>query len=93
MSAMRTVALPDAEADLYRLVEAVEIGAETEIVIARDGRPVARLLPFAARPPVGRRVGAAKGLWRAPDPDAALDDAAAANFDLRQASQSSGQDT
>jgi antitoxin (DNA-binding transcriptional repressor) of toxin-antitoxin stability system len=46
-------------AHLSRLVEAIETGAATEVVIARNGRPVARLtaLPGPERP---RRLGVAR---------------------------------
>jgi prevent-host-death family protein len=42
---MVIVNLLDAKSNLSRLVEAVESGAEAEIVIARDGRPSAKLVP------------------------------------------------
>ena len=41
-------------------VEALESGAETEIIIARNGKPAARLVPFRAKP-LGVRIGVAKG--------------------------------
>ncbi len=41
---MTTVNMLEAKTQLSRLVEAVETGAETEIIIARNGRPVARLV-------------------------------------------------
>jgi prevent-host-death family protein len=56
----------EAKTHLSRLVEAIETGAETEVVIARNGRPVARLtsLQSAERP---RRLGIARGQITAPD--------------------------
>ena len=39
---MPFVNIYEAKSNLSRLVEAVERGAEAEIVIARSGRPVAR---------------------------------------------------
>ncbi|NWG53452.1 MAG: type II toxin-antitoxin system prevent-host-death family antitoxin [Hydrogenophilaceae bacterium] len=74
---MTIVNMLDAKTHLSRLVEAVESGAEKEIVIARNGRPVARLVPVA-RAKAGPRIGIAKGRFKAPEPDAALDAAAAA---------------
>lgn len=56
----------EAKSNLSRLVEAVETGRETEIVIARNGRPAARLVPLAA-PASGRRIGVAKGEFVVPD--------------------------
>ena len=67
----------EAESNLSRLVEAVESGAE--IVIARNGRPAARLVPIAAGAN-GQRIGVAKGKFVAPEPDAALDAEVAAAF-------------
>jgi prevent-host-death family protein len=56
----------EAKTNLSRLVEAVESGAETEIVIARNGRPAARLVAVR-RPNTGRRLGVAKGAFTLPD--------------------------
>jgi prevent-host-death family protein len=62
---MRAVNMLEAKSSLSRLVEAVETGAEAEIVIARNGRPAARLLaiqPFRT----GKRIGVAKGKFKVP---------------------------
>ena len=74
---MPTVNMFEAKTQLSRLVEAVETGVEAEIVIARNGRPVARLVPIA---PVARgpRIGIAKGRFTAPADINAYDDAIAA---------------
>ena len=50
---MHTVNMLQAKTSLSRLVEAIELGQEHEIVIARNGRPVARLVPMDL-PPVGQ---------------------------------------
>ncbi|QFY44060.1 type II toxin-antitoxin system prevent-host-death family antitoxin [Candidatus Methylospira mobilis] len=63
---MHTVNMLQAKSSLSRLVEAVEQGLEREIVIARNGRPAAKLVPIDA-PPSGKRIGVAKGLFEAPD--------------------------
>ncbi len=63
---MATVNMLEAKSNLSRLVEAVESGAETEIVIARNGRPAARLVPIR-QAPRGRRLGIAKGKFAVPD--------------------------
>jgi len=62
----RTVNMLEAKTHLSRLVEAIETGAATEVVIARNGRPVARLiaLPGPERP---RRLGVARGQFTVPD--------------------------
>jgi prevent-host-death family protein len=62
---MTTVNMLEAKTQLSRLVEAVETGAEAEIVIARNGRPVARLVPYA-QPAAGPRIGIAKGQFKLP---------------------------
>ena len=48
----------EAKTSFSKLLRRVQQGEE--IVIARAGRPVARLVPFA-RPPSGRKPGGAKG--------------------------------
>lgn len=63
---MRTVNIFEAKTNLSRLVEAIATGAEAEIVIARNGRPVARLVPLAVAP-AGRRLGVACGAFVVPD--------------------------
>ena len=64
---MDQVNIHDAKTHLSRLIERVEAGEE--IVIARGGRPVARLVPLASRT-APRRPGRWKGkLWMAPDWD------------------------
>lgn len=71
---MGVVNLLEAKSNLSRLVEAVESGAEREIVIARNGRPAARLVPLAAVSQ-GKRIGVAKGKFIIPkdiDADNAL---------------------
>ena len=45
---MATVNMLEAKSNLSRLVEAVESGSEAEIVIARNGRPAAKLVPIRA---------------------------------------------
>jgi prevent-host-death family protein len=63
---MTTVNMLEAKTQLSRLVEAVETGAEAEIIIARNGRPVARLVPIAAAA-AGPRIGIAKGQFAMPE--------------------------
>jgi len=55
-----------AKSSLSRLVEAIEQGQEREIIIARNGRPAAKLVPMDTAP-VGKRIGVAKGLFVVPD--------------------------
>lgn len=64
---MHVVNMLDAKSKLSRLVQAVESGEEKEIVIARNGKPAARLVPLAPPPDVSKRFGIAKGLYNIPD--------------------------
>ena len=43
---MATVNMLEAKTHLSKLVEAVESGAEKEIILARNGKPVARIVPL-----------------------------------------------
>ncbi|WP_347989830.1 type II toxin-antitoxin system Phd/YefM family antitoxin [Methylomonas sp. AM2-LC] len=63
---MQTVNMLQAKSSLSRLVEAIEQGKEREIVIARNGRPAAKLVPMDTAPS-GKRIGVAKGLFVVPD--------------------------
>jgi len=56
----------EAKSNLSRLIEAVESGRESEITIARNGKPAARLVPIPANP-VGKRLGVAEGLFDVPE--------------------------
>ena len=62
---MPTVNMLDAKTNLSKLVEAVETGAETEVIIARNGRPVARLVPMSKEH--GQRIGVARGAFVVPE--------------------------
>ncbi|MDR2187884.1 MAG: type II toxin-antitoxin system Phd/YefM family antitoxin [Azonexus sp.] len=63
---METVNMLQAKSSLSRLVEAIEQGREREIIIARNGRPAARLAPINTMPS-GQRIGVAKGKFVAPE--------------------------
>jgi len=63
---MRVVNMLEAKSNLSRLVEAVERGQQAEIIIARNGRPAARLVAIAALP-AAQRIGIAKGRFTVPD--------------------------
>lgn len=58
---MTTVNMLDAKSQLSRLVQAVETGAEKEIIIARNGKPAARLVPIKQEKP-DRELGKYKHL-------------------------------
>ncbi len=61
------VNMHEAKSTLSRLVEAIELGSELEIIIARNGRPVARILPIEAPRNTQRRIGVAEGHFKVPD--------------------------
>jgi prevent-host-death family protein len=79
---MSIVNMLEAKSNLSRLVEAVESGVETEVIIARNGRPAARLV--AIRPATtGKRIGIAKNKFKAPENIDAENDLIAAIFQGR----------
>lgn len=58
----------DAKSSLSRLVHDLETGGAQEFIIARNGRPAARLVPLhAVNADRGRRLGIAKGRFKVPD--------------------------
>ncbi|MCK9488489.1 MAG: type II toxin-antitoxin system prevent-host-death family antitoxin [Xanthomonadales bacterium] len=63
---MTAINMLEAKTHLSRLVDAIEQGTQKEIIIARNGRPVARLVPVRKGVPA-RRIGVAKGKFRAPE--------------------------
>lgn len=65
---MRTVNMLEAKSSLSRLVEALEQGEEHEIIIARNGRPAAKLVPLniSAEGAALKRIGVAKGIFHVP---------------------------
>jgi prevent-host-death family protein len=58
---MTVVNMHEAKSKLSKLVEAVESGAETEIVLARNGKPAAKIV--AATPTTGKRLGLFDGKY------------------------------
>jgi len=76
---MTIVNMLEAKSNLSRLVEAVENGTETEIIIARNGRPAARLVSLEQKVQ-GQRIGIAKGKFMLPEDFDADNDLIAALF-------------
>jgi prevent-host-death family protein len=65
---METIDIRDAQTQLARLLKRVAAGEE--IVIAKDGKPVARLVAYKEAEPPIRRPGSLKGkIWISPDFD------------------------
>jgi prevent-host-death family protein len=63
---MITINMLQAKSSLSRLIKAIEQGEEHEIVIARNGRPAAKLVPIERSDPV-KRIGIAKSKFEIPD--------------------------
>ena len=63
---MPTFNVLEAKSNLSRLIDAVESGRETEIIIARNGRPAVRLVALAPQS-AGQRLGVARGRFKSPD--------------------------
>lgn len=63
---MTTINMLQAKSNLSRLVESIEQGEEREIIIARNGRPAAKLVPLSSVP-ASNRIGVTKGLFEVPD--------------------------
>lgn len=60
---MTAIGISKAKSNFSRLIAAIETGREAEIVIARNGRPVARLVPMAASADASRRLGLLAGKY------------------------------
>lgn len=74
---MQSVNMLQAKSNLSKLVESIENGSEAEVIIARNGRPVAKLVALEGVV-LGQRIGVAKGCFVAPvDIDASNDQVAA----------------
>ena len=61
---MTQVNVLDTDVSLSRLVELLETQKENEILLARDGKPVAQITLIR---PKGPRIGVAKGKFTVPD--------------------------
>jgi prevent-host-death family protein len=60
---MTTVNMLEAKTKLSKLVEAVESGAEAEVIIARNGKPAAKLVPLDAPKKMPIRIGMYDGIY------------------------------
>jgi len=60
---VHTVNMLEAKTQLSKLVEAVESGAEAEIVIARNGKPAAKLVPIGVEKTKRRPIGFLDGKY------------------------------
>ncbi len=60
------VSVLEAKTNLSNLVKLVESGKEDQIIIARYGKPVVKMV-ICNETPVSKRIGIAKGKFMAPD--------------------------
>jgi prevent-host-death family protein len=63
---MHSVNIFEAKTNLSKLLESIESGREHEVVIARNGKPIARLVSLNPLP-VDKRIGVAKGKFHVPE--------------------------
>ena len=77
MSQSQTVNIHDAKSQLSKLIDSVESHALSSVIIARAGKPVAKLVALE-KPAI--RLGLATGKYAIPEPDAELDQDIANTF-------------
>jgi len=75
---MTIVNMLEAKTKLSKLVEAVESGAEAEIIIARNGKPAAKLVPLDSPIKKPIRIGLLDGQF----PDMSLEEFNAADEEI-----------
>lgn len=56
----------EAKTELSKLIRLIETGKEDQIIIARYGKPVAKMTVYHDTP-VSKRIGIAKGKLKSPD--------------------------
>lgn len=64
---MQTVSLFHAKTNLSKLVDQIASGEESEFVISRNGKPVARMVPIIQNKNVSCRIGIAEGEFIVPE--------------------------
>lgn len=64
---MTTVNLFHAKTHLSKLVDQIASGEESEVVISRNGKPVARMVPIFQNKDVSCRIGIAEGEFTVPE--------------------------
>jgi antitoxin (DNA-binding transcriptional repressor) of toxin-antitoxin stability system len=60
---MKTVNMLEAKTHLSRLVDEIERGIETEIIIARNGRPAVKLVAMQSEPRQKVKLGLEQGKY------------------------------
>ncbi|MEQ1484399.1 type II toxin-antitoxin system Phd/YefM family antitoxin [Methyloglobulus sp.] len=64
---MTTVNLFHAKTHLSKLVDQIASGEESEVVISRNGKPVARMVPIKQNKDISCRIGIAEGEFTVPE--------------------------
>jgi antitoxin (DNA-binding transcriptional repressor) of toxin-antitoxin stability system len=72
---MPTVNLSHARTHLFKLVDQIASGEESEFVISRNGKPVARMLAIIQNKDVSCRIGIAQGEFTVPENTDSTNDA------------------
>jgi prevent-host-death family protein len=75
---MPIVNMLNAKTNLSKLVDAVESGAEREVIIARNGKPAAKLVAVVKEVDTSKRVGLFEGKY----PPMSLEDFNASNEEI-----------
>ena len=75
---MPVVNMLDAKTNLSKLVDAVESGPEKEVIIARNGKPAAKLVAVGAHDDTRKRIGLFEGKY----PPMSLEDFNASNDEI-----------
>lgn len=70
---MLQVNMHEAKTRLSQLVKAIESGRESQVIIARHGRPIVRLVRLDTEEETVNRIGVAKGKFTIPEPSEAAD--------------------
>lgn len=78
---MPIVNMLDAKTNLSKLVDAVESGAEKEVIIARNGKPAAKLVPVNDDKQERKPLGFLDGKF----PPMSLEDLNASNEEIEKA--------
>lgn len=60
------VNVAEAKRDFSKLIRLLETKREDSITVARNGKPIIKMT-YLSETPVSRRIGAAKGKFKAPD--------------------------
>lgn len=63
---MMQVNILEAKTEFSKLIRLLETNREDSITVARNGKPVVRIVPIDS-PPVSNRIGVAKGKFTVPD--------------------------